>query len=1219
MSVRIQRRSCGINDYKKALRKTDQSGLRLLNSFGLMRLCPSRPFFFLVIALALINSMVIARSFHCLDLNPVAAHSLSNFAQFDREARELKKGESIKEKLSGGQSHYYRLPLAKNQYLQLVVNQEAIDVVVVFLAPDGSKLDEVDSFNGANGPEPLSIITPASGEYRLQVRSDNKSAPSGQYTIDIEELRAATERDRNQIRAERFYRDAKRLHMAGTGESLRGAIKIYEEAIAVWRAMGESKPVADTLNNVGFIYYSLGERSKSLTFFTEAASLWQALGNQVEEAESLNNLGVVYDSLGEKQKALDYYNRALVLRRATGHRRGEATTLTTMGLTYDSLGDKQKALEYYNLALPMWRSLNYPSGEATTLNNIAMVYDSLGDKQEALSYFNQALELHRLTKNGRGVATVLNNLGAVSDSMGETQKALEYYAEALRLHKAQGDRGGEALLLNNIGKVYYFLDEKPKALDYYTQSLSIRRAIKDRSGEATTLTNIGLIYDALMEKQKALEHYNLALGLRRAVGDRKGEAATLTTIAMLHHSIGDQQKALDYNGQAMRLWQVTIHRKGEAATLTSRGMVYESLGDNENALGHYDRALSLTRTIGDRSGEALALYRLARLERDKGDLVAAQTRIDAALVILESLRTKIEIQDFRSSYFASVQDYYGLSIDVLIQLHKKHPSKGYAAAALQTSERARARSLIDLLNEARVDIKQSVDSQLLKREQALQRSLNAEAHRQMVLFSGKHTPEQAAAIAKNIEALNSEHQQLKTQIKTSNPRYASVAQPPPLSVDEIQKDLLDPDTLLLEYALGKERSYLWLVSTRAINVYELPPEAEIVAQAQQVHDLLIAHPPGSQTGNRSRSFEDDSQYWRAASRLSQMLIGPVASQLGKKRLLVVAQGILQYVPFAALPEPVGGEAAARGAASGKQGEDKSQHSDSRLPIIINHEVINLPSASTLAAIRRHLAGRKPAPKTVAVLADPVFDKNDERFDMGNKGNTVQRSQRGLAQESDNPPSVDIPPIITRAIDEAGVTRAGLQIPRLPFTREEVSTILALVPDGDRKLALDFDASRATAMSADLANYRIIHFATHGLLNSEHPELSGIVLSLFDRQGVAQDGFLRLNEIYNLSLPAELVILSACQTGLGKQIRGEGLVGLTRGFMYAGAARVVASLWKVGDKPTAELMKRFHQGLLGKDSLRPAAALRAAQISMFKQKRWKSPYYWAAFVMQGEWR
>jgi CHAT domain-containing protein len=190
--------------------------------------------------------------------------------------------------------------------------------------------------------------------------------------------------------------------------------------------------------------------------------------------------------------------------------------------------------------------------------------------------------------------------------------------------------------------------------------------------------------------------------------------------------------------------------------------------------------------------------------------------------------------------------------------------------------------------------------------------------------------------------------------------------------------------------------------------------------------------------------------------------------------------------------------------------------------------------------------------------------------------------------------------------------------RLRFSRQEADEITRLAPEEKRFEALDFAASRATAMSADLGQYRIVHFATHGLINNQHPELSGMVLSLVDEQGHPQNGFLRLYDIYNLRLGADLVVLSACQTALGKEIKGEGLVGLTRGFMYAGAPRVVASLWRIDDRATAEFMKRFYQAMLG-EGLRPAAALRAAQVSMWKERRWQSPHYWAAITFQGEWK
>lgn len=251
---------------------------------------------------------------------------------------------------------------------------------------------------------------------------------------------------------------------------------------------------------------------------------------------------------------------------------------------------------------------------------------------------------------------------------------------------------------------------------------------------------------------------------------------------------------------------------------------------------------------------------------------------------------------------------------------------------------------------------------------------------------------------------------------------------------------------------------------------------------------------------------------------------------------------------------------------------------------------------------------------LAVIADPVFDRTDPRF------TTAATQTNGSAQ----PVSIavddarSIEHLAANSGDQAGVTNVRLVIPRLQFTRQEADQLLALTPKNSSFRALDFQASRATALDPALGQYRYLHFATHGYLDSERPGLSALLFSMVDAQGNPQNGFLRANDIYNLKLPAELVVLSACQTGLGKEIKGEGLVGLTRGFMYAGAARVVVSLWNVNDKATADLMTKFYEKML-RQGQRPAAALRAAQVEMWKQKQWQSPYYWAPFTMQGEWR
>jgi CHAT domain-containing protein len=404
--------------------------------------------------------------------------------------------------------------------------------------------------------------------------------------------------------------------------------------------------------------------------------------------------------------------------------------------------------------------------------------------------------------------------------------------------------------------------------------------------------------------------------------------------------------------------------------------------------------------------------------------------------------------------------------------------------------------------------------------------------------------------------------------------------------------MLNDDTVLLEYSLGEKRSFVFVLDQQSIRVVQLAGQARIEQAARRMHRSVAAY--GDSTLQGMNTLEDAVQ--QAVFNLSRLVLSPIPSDWLRKRILVVPDGALEYVPFTALVRP-----AARGLAVGA-------------PLVSAHEVVNLPSASSVAALRDRKTPETAFSGAVAVLADPVFELNDSRLrtrpEKTQKATEVQRREAGLVSLSDG-----TPPLTRSAVDFGLARNMNINLRRLPGTRREAREILSLSLRS--KAALDFDASRATAMSPELSRYGIVHFATHGLLNSQHPELSGLVFSLVDKNGNAQNGFLQLQDIYNMNLPADLVVLSACETGLGKEISGEGLVGLTRGFMYAGASRVVASLWKVSDAATAELMQRFYRGML-QEHLSPPAALRQAQISMWKQKRWHSPYFWAAFQIQGDW-
>ena len=973
------------------------------------------------------------------------------------------------------------------------------------------------------------------------------------------------QQDEKALAAQIFFNEGLQLYQQGTAEAKRSAIQKFEKSSSAWRELGERGRQALALGFLGRINSDLGEKQKSLEFYNQALALWRAVRDRRWEAAVLNNIGSVYDALGEKQKALDFYNQSLLIVREFGNHSNEATALNNIGGVYYALGEKQKALSFYNQALSLRRALNDQSGEADTLNNIGTVYDALGEKQRALDFYNQALPLYRAVGDRGGEATTLNNIGAVYSYLGEQQRALELFTQATHLFRAIKDRSNEAMALNNMGRAYHQLGENQKALDFYNQALLLKRAVADRGGEATTLNNISSVYIDLGEKQKAIEFYNQALLLFRTVSDRKNQAVALSNI----------------------------------------GRVYGQLGDNRKALDLYNQSLSLFRTVRNRSGESDALSNIGFAERSLGRLNESRVHMEECLKIRESLRTEVVSKELRASYFASIQNDYEFYVDLLMQQHRQEPGKNHHAEALRSSERSRARSFLELLTEARADIKQGVDAALLARERSAQQRLNAKAEAQFKRLAGATSEAQVATIKqetdREIDALTTELQQVQTQIRQASPRYAALTQPQPLSVAEIQQQALDTETLLLEYALGAERSFVWAVTPTGLASYELPKREVIETAAREVYALMTARnlepkdpetkEPETKEQKQARVAAAERAYPAAAARLSQMLLAPVAQHLGKQRLVIVADGFLHYLPFGALPDPTVKAATWQ-------------------PLLVEHEVVNLPSASTLAVLRRELKGRAPAAKTLAVIADPVFTRADERFRAGAApvAKVAARPEPTLRELANAQ-------VVRKLIPSAS---GDLDIKRLKYTRDEANALLALVPANERMQALDFDATRALVESERLSQYRYVHFATHGLADSERAELSTIVLSLFDAQGRTVDGFLRAHEVFNLNLPAELVALSACETGLGKQVKGEGLVSLTRGFMYAGAARVVVSLWAVNDKATAELMAGFYRKMLN-EGQRPAAALRAAQLELWKTKKWQAPYYWAAFTVQGEWR
>lgn len=883
-----------------------------------------------------------------------------------------------------------------------------------------------------------------------------------------------------------------------------------------------------------------------------------------------------------RAQAVALYEKALPLFRARGDRKTEGAILDSLGWASDLEGNRHAALEWYELALAARRDAGDQKGEILTLQGIGLVYNYLAEYDKAFAVNETALALARATNDRQAEAALLHNMGGLCWASDEMQKALDYYGAALAVWDTLDRPQNRASTLNNIGDVYRRLGEYDRALGYFNQALEVRRARGDRRGEAHSLHTIGLVYLATARYELALENFTRALEIRRETGDKPGQAYSLGGSASARAKLGERDKAIALEAEAVALWGEIREVRAEGEALSALGRLYVDAGRLAEAEPALERSLELSRRALDTTTEAGTLLGLAKLERARGELHAAKARADAALAIVETLRNRIASAALRASYLSTVAEYYEFYVDLLMQLDREEEGKGWGAAALEASERAKARSLLDALSAASVNLLEGARPELVAQEATLRRRI-AQLDRKRIAFALDPKQKDALALAElELEKATAEHGALMRRIRAESPAAADLADARTLTVAEI-RSLVDDGTLLVEFFLGEKRSYAWAVGRDTLASWTLPGRAEIEAIARPVHTLMTernAAPPGEDAASRrERIAKADAEWPARAAELSSLLFAPAGERLGAARIAIVADGALQYVPFPALPRP-GGEA--------------------RTPLVLDSEIVVLPSASSLALLRGARTTRSTSGTAIAVFADPVFRGDDPR----------------LAQLGPRPPAAEFGADATlmRAAGDSGFR----SLPRLRFSRQEADAIVALAGKRGAVRAVDFAASRDALLGDDVAKARIVHFATHGIVNSREPELSGLVLSLVDRKGDPVDGFLRLREIYALDLDAELVVLSACQTALGREIRGEGLIGLTRGFMHAGAPSVISSLWRVDDRATAELMKRLYGAIL-RDGLEPAAALRAAQSSMARDERWKSPYYWAAFELQGEWR
>jgi CHAT domain-containing protein len=907
--------------------------------------------------------------------------------------------------------------------------------------------------------------------------------------------------------------------------------------------------------------------------------------------------------------------------------KAQASQALKQGRALLKRGKSDQALERLQTALRIYKQSNSPKGEAAASDALGDLYMRQGQYTVALTFYQGAHTAFRSAASSQGA---LENTFGMPDN--------EYNAN---------------LMLAKIGEASYRAGKVAEAAAAYGQMNVVKPdPTKLATGGASTPKKSGGGFGGLGGLAKNIP----------GAGGGSGVDKAMAVAGAVKGAIELYRQSIVYSAHEMGLGRVDYYNKNydsskkhfsealstagmpiigkfgqskrvRAAARTSLGDVSLQMGDYKGATKFYAEAVKGARDDKRldliwpaQRGLGRAQWLMAAQDKDpKRSIKAREAAIASyreALATIETIRSgSIRSDDARSTFLGTTEDVYDeASSDLAEMALLTAPTAGapldgqalaYAAEGFKIAEQGRARSLLDLLGESGTNITEGVPAELIKRkqdnldrQQEIAQSLTGVA---VGDDDSKDAPKpDADKLEAELETLSLEYDQIENQIRSASPKYAALTAPQPLTLQQVQQQVVDDKTTLLEYSLGDERSYLWAVTPTSVTLYKLPTKQAVDQQAQDLRAQLI--PPklqrrivgidvseqqrGLGLGGDPQATGSAGAFAAASNALYKTAVEPAASVIKDKRILVVADGALNYVPFEALVTASGGT------------------DYSTLPYLIKtNEVIYSPSASVVGVIRQQ--GARASGKDMLIVADPVFNSNDPRAKgAAAAGAPGSGDTRGLG-------------LASALTDVAGAPTTapatGLQLARLNGTRVEADQIakLARASGARADVWLDLDANEAKIGTTDIKNYRIVHIATHGLLNAERPQFTGLVLSLVGNK--AGDGFLRTDEIFNLGLNSRLVMLSACETGLGKQKKGEGVIGLTRAFMYAGAPTVGVSLWSVADNSTAQLMTDFYKRLLATPDGSPTTAMRAAQQNMITGKKYSAPFYWAPFVLVGEWR
>ena len=968
-----------------------------------------------------------------------------------------------------------------------------------------------------------------------------------------------------------------------------GALVRYEQAAKEYEALNKSALLGNALYKMGACYNATAQYAQARQSLERAEKIHAAAGDSAAVGFDLIESARLETLLGKFKDSLRISQNALRIHEETNNKPGIAAALRLIALAYRILGEQNQAFEQANRSLAVSTEIGDKRGMAQSLNEISHLHLNQGNLQAGMEAAQKALAILAETADKRTEVQTLNLIGRIHGDLGEPARELEFDEKALHIAEEIHDLYGEGHILMNLGAVYYSAGHFAKANQCLQRSLSIAERIGNKQLMAYSLGNLGGIYFYTGNDDAAVDYIQKTIKLGEEMGDQELISTQIGNFGVYYFGKSNYKKALEYFRKSLRSQEESNDERGIVRSLNYIAEAQRKMGDYDLALETYQQALGKAESLTMKPFIGVSQAGIGEIYYGKKQMAEAETHTSKAIeisregndweILWNALLAKgLILRDSGrpGEAIAFMKEAVGVIESVRAAMDQAEQKSGYfqtkrqayedliqlliqeqrTGEAFEYAQMSKARAFLDMLAEAEVSPEGNLSPQVRERKNHISKAL-MDIQNEIRLEAEKENIDRlkVGQLENQRTELERQYSNLLVEIREQNPAYASLQYPEPIQLPRAQ-GLLDDQTVLLEYFVGEDRSTLFAVTRSEFEEYALPGERILIDEIRKIRDVLQ-----KPDGVWEASEQAHSNYLKLSALLYDQLVRPAQAALKQKQRIVIApDGPLNYLPFESL---ISGAPA------------KTAPIDfSTLPYLsLDYEIHYVPSISVLAV--RHERKPDQHQKELVVFANP--------------------SLPGAAQD----------PALVR--DWAGVLGS------LPYARAEAEGIAELYKSKEVSIYVGQDASEKNVKGSRLDQYRRIHFASHGLIDEKRPQFSALVLSPDSKE--EEDGYLTMQEVFDLKLRADLVVLSACKTGLGQEIRGEGISGLSRAFLCAGAPSVLVSLWNVYDRSTADFMISFYRNMRQKN-LGKARALRESRLEMIRSGKYSHPYYWSPFVLIG---